>query len=488
MGGVQPGIWVKTVRAVDDKGHEGDTFVLARSAARSLKVTSMRVKKIRGAMKTLFAIDARTGRVKHGPPALPKPRQQAKFSGLTRETDLIPFYQCYKNIQKIMRVYLSILIGIVAVAMVVFFCFHRRPKSVEVVPETSVAKPAEEKAPAAKPVSAVAEPSVPRGAGERNGAEPDAAGESWDSGSVGVHSQAEEDAGVEADAGMVDSVALSDREGWRPPAVDAATMGAFREAFARWRNSGRDEKSTADLRLALEGMSKEAVLASAATLMRAGTEQDRMDALWAISNGFGVVPGEEEEVGVNIPEAGEDALFPEGGESEWNTGDRADDWAPEDAEETERKAAETHDVVAIVSAGLEDASAEVRQVAYEAVAALSQERADVLYSQLLCSDSPVSEDLRRQLMEELEGADDPGALTLFMQAMQSPDAETAAAAKRNLEAIAGREFEDALAAAEWLEAKEREDADADTGDAWDVKNKMNGASSAEIMPEGEEQP
>ena len=69
---VQPGIRVKTARGEGENGKEGDTFVLTRSAARSLKETSMRVKKIRGAMKTLFAIDARIGRVKHGTPAPPK--------------------------------------------------------------------------------------------------------------------------------------------------------------------------------------------------------------------------------------------------------------------------------------------------------------------------------------------------------------------------------------------------------------------------------
>lgn len=55
---VQEGIEVKTAEA------EGDTFVLTRSNARSLKETSMRVKKIRGAMKTLFSLDARIGRKK----------------------------------------------------------------------------------------------------------------------------------------------------------------------------------------------------------------------------------------------------------------------------------------------------------------------------------------------------------------------------------------------------------------------------------------
>jgi hypothetical protein len=387
-----------------------------------------------------------------------------------------------------MRIFISIVIGILAVAAIGLFCFRGRTAPADVAEEPSVVKPSEPKPAKATPSVAATMPSVSPKAAARSGNETEAAVDSWDSGSVAAHAHEAESAGNEIDAASEEAVTVVDGRDWRAPEVDAATMGAFRDAFVRWRNSGRDEKSTADLRLALEGMSKEAVLAAAATLMRAGTEQDRMDALWAISNGFGAVPGEVEEVGVNIPEAGEDARFPAGGEDEWNSGDRPDDWVPEDAEETERKAAETHDVVAIVSAGLEDASAEVRQVAYEAVAALSQERADVLYSQLLCSDSPVSEDLRRQLMGELEGADDPGALTLFMQAMQSPDAETAAAAKRNLEAIAGREFEDTLAAAEWLEAKEQEDADADTGDAWDVKNKMNGASSAEIMPEGEEQP
>ena len=61
---VQKGISVKVVRADGEGGMPGDTFVLTRSEARSLKETSMRVKKIRGAMKALFAIDARIGRAK----------------------------------------------------------------------------------------------------------------------------------------------------------------------------------------------------------------------------------------------------------------------------------------------------------------------------------------------------------------------------------------------------------------------------------------
>ena len=59
---VQKGISVKTTRIAGDDGKPGDTFVLTRSEARSLKETSMRAKKIRGAMKTLFAIDGRLGR------------------------------------------------------------------------------------------------------------------------------------------------------------------------------------------------------------------------------------------------------------------------------------------------------------------------------------------------------------------------------------------------------------------------------------------
>ena len=59
---VQKGISVKVVRADGEDGRPSDTFVLTRSEARSLKETSMRAKKIRGAMKTLFAIDAHIGR------------------------------------------------------------------------------------------------------------------------------------------------------------------------------------------------------------------------------------------------------------------------------------------------------------------------------------------------------------------------------------------------------------------------------------------
>ncbi len=61
---VQKGISVKVVRADGKGGTPGDTFVLTRSEARSLKETSMRAKKIRGAMKMLFAIDAHIGRAK----------------------------------------------------------------------------------------------------------------------------------------------------------------------------------------------------------------------------------------------------------------------------------------------------------------------------------------------------------------------------------------------------------------------------------------
>ena len=58
---VQDGISVKVAKAADGTG---DTFVLTKSTARSLKETAMRVKKIRGAMKTLRAMDERLGRSK----------------------------------------------------------------------------------------------------------------------------------------------------------------------------------------------------------------------------------------------------------------------------------------------------------------------------------------------------------------------------------------------------------------------------------------
>lgn len=70
---VQEGISVKVAKAdatkeKDASGAEvevpGDTFVLTKSEARSLKETAMRAKKIRRAMRTLFALDARVGRAK----------------------------------------------------------------------------------------------------------------------------------------------------------------------------------------------------------------------------------------------------------------------------------------------------------------------------------------------------------------------------------------------------------------------------------------
>ena len=70
---MQEGVDVKMAKADDvtAKGTDaretttpGDTLVLSRSAARTLKETSMRVKRIRSAMKTLFRLDERIGRSK----------------------------------------------------------------------------------------------------------------------------------------------------------------------------------------------------------------------------------------------------------------------------------------------------------------------------------------------------------------------------------------------------------------------------------------
>ena len=70
---VQEGVDVKMakaddVTAKDADGREtktpGDTFVLTRSSTRSLKETSMRVKRIRRAMERLFKLDRRIGRGK----------------------------------------------------------------------------------------------------------------------------------------------------------------------------------------------------------------------------------------------------------------------------------------------------------------------------------------------------------------------------------------------------------------------------------------
>ena len=70
---VQDGVDVKVAKADDMEEKDadgkvtripGDTFVLTRSAARSLKETSMRVKRIRRAMDRLFKLDRRIGRAK----------------------------------------------------------------------------------------------------------------------------------------------------------------------------------------------------------------------------------------------------------------------------------------------------------------------------------------------------------------------------------------------------------------------------------------
>jgi hypothetical protein len=351
----------------------------------------------------------------------------------------------------------AILIGVLVAVAVVFY-FRGRRTSVEGPADSSVTSPADPETARTATSSAAGRVSVPREPVVLLRGEAEGSGESRESGSVAFHSHDAESGENEIAEGRAEAVVLADGREWRPPDVDAATMGAFREAFVRWRNSSRDEKSTADLRLALEGMSKDAVLAVAAMLMRLGMEQDRLDALWAVSNGFGVTPGEEPAIAVNVPDDGEEAFLV--GE-EWKAEGDLQELTSEDKEELAQRAAETHDVVLLVAAGLEDLSPVVREMAYETVATLSQERADVLYGQLLCSDSTVSVDLRRQLMEELDGADDEEAVTLFVQAMQSPDAETAMAAKGNLERIAGQEFSSFGEVLEWLEAREQASQEAD---------------------------
>lgn len=247
---------------------------------------------------------------------------------------------------------------------------------------------------------------------------------------------------------------------WNPPPVSSDTLDFIREGFAKWRESGRNEGAAADLRLALAGaMSREEMLAAAATLMKLGTGQDRLDAMWIVANEFNSPYNEEQLVRANIPD-GDGTDGDEGGDSEILA-------------EEERDAAETHDLVALVGSGFEDPDPEVRRAAYEAAMALSQERNDILMGQLLCSDSPASEDLRRQLMDELAGATDEESISLFLTAMQSPDAATAAAAKENLERIAGRTFEDALDAADWLEQMENAPAEPDAGEDAIFKENTN---------------
>ena len=237
------------------------------------------------------------------------------------------------------------------------------------------------------------------------------------------------------------SEARSNRDGpeWTPPPVSGETLSFIRDAFGEWRSSPRDEEAAAKLRLALAGkMSRGEMLAAAATLMRLGSIQDRLDAMWMVENEFYAPDGEEQLVRVNLDDDGEAG-----------DGERGVDVATLGAEEQE--AAETHDVVSLVSSGFEDDNPDVRQAAYAAAMALSQERNNILLSQLLCSDSSASQDLRRQLMEELAGWTDEESLGLYVAAMQSPDAATAAAAQATLEAMAGRSFSDVLDVANWLE-------------------------------------
>jgi hypothetical protein len=268
------------------------------------------------------------------------------------------------------------------------------------------------------------------------------------------------------DEGLAETASGREVPEWNPPPVSEETLSFIRDAFGKWRSSPRDEAAAADLRLALAGkMSREEMLAAAASLMRLGTVQDRLDAMWIVENEFFTPYNEEQLVRVNIDD-GEDPGGEEGGVD-----------AATLAEE-EREAAETHELVSLVGTGFEDSDPGVRQAAYAAAMELSRERNNILLSQLLCSDSPVSRDLRRQLMEELAGGTDEESMSLFIVAMQSPDVATAAAAKASLEAIAGRTFGDVLEAADWLEERENPppepDADADFDDIEPMENNQTG--------------
>ena len=251
--------------------------------------------------------------------------------------------------------------------------------------------------------------------------------------------------GAMAIAGVLTSSEAENQE-WAAMPSSPQVVASLREAFSTWRSAGQDDMATTSLRLAIDALPKKEILAAAATLLHVGSEQDRIDALWAVASAFGTTPGEEPLVRANIPEESDSA-----------------DAADLDAEE--REAEETHHVVALVAAGLEDSSEDVRDFAYETIRVLSPERSSVLYSQLLCSDSEASADLRQKLMEERDGDSDKESVDLFVTAMQSPDPTTAAAAKRNLESLSGRTFQSIDEVVEWLESEEQNPPDADSGDA-----------------------
>ncbi|MBQ7252667.1 MAG: hypothetical protein IJS32_08715 [Kiritimatiellae bacterium] len=238
--------------------------------------------------------------------------------------------------------------------------------------------------------------------------------------------------------------ARAGKEEWHPAAADPEAIAFVREAFSRWRDSDRNDDATAALRLSLGELSAEQSLAVASALFRAGAEQDRKDALWLVASQFSATPGQEEFVQSNVPDdaPGEVPQMP----------DPADEAAFQ--ARLEQEAQETHDIMALVSAGMEDPSGEVRNMALDVASSLPSETSSVLCGQLLCSDSPVTADLRERLLQELDGRDDEGAVTLLVQAMQSPDESVAASARKNLESLSGLDLPTIDAVAEWLESRE----------------------------------
>lgn len=239
-----------------------------------------------------------------------------------------------------------------------------------------------------------------------------------------------------------DSSLLEDRAPRGGKAAPGAVR-ALREAFHAFRNAGGGDDAESEFRTALGELERSDLLAAAAELMRSGVEQDRLDALFAVAEMFGKVPGEVEVVEGNVDDGGEG----NGDGGEGNADSESGDASPA----MEAEAAETHDLVAVVEVGLEDSSAEVRSLAYETARTLPAERAGILLSQILCSDSPISADIRQQCLQDIAGSRDPADVSLLMQALQSPDPDTALLARSNLQTIAGKSLPTDEAAMAWWE-------------------------------------
>lgn len=250
------------------------------------------------------------------------------------------------------------------------------------------------------------------------------------------------------------------------PSATKATVETMTGLFAQIRKDLEAGNASKSL-IALSHYRPDVVLTVARQTMRFGTPQDKQDALASIGALFSrEKTSAADRALVNEPRTEKDEVGSEthrvAGQTGEKAGDAGGDAGAESAGGTESadgsRAAEpqvnereqlTHDLVDVVSAGLEDGDRTTREQAAATILDLPDEEYGVLSSQLVSGDDVALK--VSYLGEAAEGGEKRNVATM-LQALGDGNSEVRTAATEGLRKLTGQTFTTQEAAAEWWNA------------------------------------